>query len=1704
VKKCLFLLIFILSVLHAEEENFNPQAVKPHNRVIDQRENYFQTSTPYKISPNVNPITGDLIEEEMDLVVAGCEPLSVRRFYNHSAFYESHTGGWRYNPEFFFVANLEWPQQEIFAAVGEFNGNIVPFNPSSCSCSFNFTQGFSHFEPNGQTHPLNTKINFNRYPGKKKHWFLWRGEIIDGSGAKRFFSTEYHCWLSYLEVRLNVRDVDIYTPNCWTPYQFHVSEERRPNGNIICYSTTRWIDRKYYPTPPHLSGITAYNADKTKVLGSISFQYNRNKKDNVTGFSATGSDGRQAVYHNSSSPFPLQAAYTPDKPTTCYAYQGTWVNRAEKPQGRVITTEYNGAGKVSAQYAPVGPNAEMCPIGRYVYHDRDTESYDAEGNKTIYRFNEHKQVLSVETHQDGKPYCIDRFTWDTTTGNLLKKNMEDGSGHILQITEYTYDKNHNPIVERIGDGKEWHTIQKTFSEDGFNLKLTETDREGQLTRYRYIPNTNLLTSEIVYENNTPKKRQFHFYDNCAIRIKTIIDDGSTEDPSNLQGVTYRKITSITPKQATPCFGLPETVEEKTIETSGQEILLHKTVYTYTTFGKVLKEEHYDATGSRRYSITNTYDDRERLSSQIDPLGHKKSFAYDANNNLISITGPKPAQHKEITYDKTNRPVRIADWQTDGTILISEKKYDKLGRLIEEIDPCGHKTQFQYDALSRLVATLHPDGAIEKREYDPLNNLIKEIDPEGYETKKTYNCFGQVLSISYPDGTSEQFSYHPTGTLASHQDKNGALSLYIYDLFDHLIKTEHPHKTTVATWTPFQKISETDGDLTTTYTYDFAGRKIAEQKSYREIHYLLDSLGRVHTTQEGNTELIEEHNVADQLTEKRKKAKTLQFQENYAYDESGNCTEVMNSKGATLTTFNTDDKPLTLQDPLGFTTHYVYTYKDFFTQTTTNPKGIQTQILHDSRGRETKYLKLNQEIIQQYENHYNQNGNKTAIIHTLFSGTTPIKTITHQWEYGPMGRLERFIEAGIRETRYHYDDKGRLKTLIKPDGRSLSHEYDHLGRLSRFYAQEFDYRYAYDHNDRVTTIYDKISKTETQRTYDPLSNILEERLANGLVLKNVYDQMGRRIQCILPDASTIDYLYDGHYLYAVKRGDYTHTYSKRNLEAEIIQAILPDAEQLLIERDKLGRYASYHAPYYTATDYAYDGQGNLLCYRDSETEYRFAYDDLDQLLSENDHTYHCDSLYNRLKKDELDYTIDPFCQVNCDGNSTYEYNACGNLISDGVRKYYYDSLDRLITVENGNHRTEYTYDPFNRRLSKIIFSNGKTQHLRYLWDGENEIGIVDEKNSIQELRILGEGLGAEIGAAVLYEIQGKPYIPIHDHRGCVVVLVDLETKKIEHYRYSAFGEELTGNTFSPWRFASKRVDAETDLVFFGRRYYHPSLGRFITQDPQGFEEGPNLYAYLKNCPMADLDPYGLYSWREMWSDSRDFCYGAGSYAWGGVRGVGYGMGKVGEWMHADFQYEHFNDRSFFQDKSYRAIEAWKSLGRAAWDDPLGMLAPGIMEAWRNPRSAEAWGKAAMDVGLFGLTGAKMGGTVANIGRAGRVGEEFSTIGRLEYAAKNLINFDSAIISNGISVHRLKHIFGKPEHALESFVSKFGSQEKAFNAVQHAANQAFKSGKLTPNAQGILPTGDLGNIINVGGMNIRLIGGRVENGQVIISSFSRKGL
>jgi RHS repeat-associated protein len=117
---------------------------------------------------------------------------------------------------------------------------------------------------------------------------------------------------------------------------------------------------------------------------------------------------------------------------------------------------------------------------------------------------------------------------------------------------------------------------------------------------------------------------------------------------------------------------------------------------------------------------------------------------------------------------------------------------------------------------------------------------------------------------------------------------------------------------------------------------------------------------------------------------------------------------------------------------------------------------------------------------------------------------------------------------------------------------------------------------------------------------------------------------------------------------------------------------------------------------------------------------------------------------------------------------------------------------------------------------------------------------------------------DVGATIAIELYGSTYAPLHDFRGNIIALLSSKGKLIETYDLDAFGRETTLplHPINPWRFCSKRSDE--GFVFFGMRFYDPSLQRWLTPDPSGFADGPNLYAYVQNNPLNRLDLFGLYS------------------------------------------------------------------------------------------------------------------------------------------------------------------------------------------------------------------------------------------------------
>ena len=254
--------------------------------------------------------------------------------------------------------------------------------------------------------------------------------------------------------------------------------------------------------------------------------------------------------------------------------------------------------------------------------------------------------------------------------------------------------------------------------------------------------------------------------------------------------------------------------------------------------------------------------------------------------------------------------------------------------------------------------------------------------------------------------------------------------------------------------------------------------------------------------------------------------------------------------------------------------------------------------------------------------------------------------------------------------------------------------------------------------------------------------------------------------------------------------------------------------------------------------------STLTIDNASTTKTFAYDTHDQLIAENQNNYTYDSNHNRLSDPNQTYQIDALNQLQPTPTLKASYDPNGNQTQTNTQHLEYDALDRLISVTQNSISHQYQYDPLHRRIK----STTQDTETLYYYDHQNEIGSISSQST--EKRILGHSKGAEIGATVAIELNNEIFTPIHDLYGNIIAIVNDETQT---YTYDAFGNHQPSQQ-NPWRYASKRCDP-TGLIYYGKRFYDPTLGRWLTPDPAGYTDSSNLYQYNLNNPNRYIDLYG---------------------------------------------------------------------------------------------------------------------------------------------------------------------------------------------------------------------------------------------------------
>src|SRR3989338_8695539 len=204
------------------------------------------------------------------------------------------------------------------------------------------------------------------------------------------------------------------------------------------------------------------------------------------------------------------------------------------------------------------------------------------------------------------------------------------------------------------------------------------------------------------------------------------------------------------------------------------------------------------------------------------------------------------------------------------------------------------------------------------------------------------------------------------------------------------------------------------------------------------------------------------------------------------------------------------------------------------------------------------------------------------------------------------------------------------------------------------------------------------------------------------------------------------------------------------------------------------------------------------------------------------------------------------------NVALTYDANGNLLTNGDKRYVYDGFNRLAEVFiNNSIKEKYWYDPDGQRLKKVEFhGDGSNTTIYYI--SKSFVRIINSSGTYDEVYYYDE-----YDLIAKKDSEGKKfYHP--DHLGSTTLVTNEAGEVVEETVYDPFGAVQEGGD-QRFDYEGKETDF-SGLQHFGARYYDPGKPKRWTQpdtllpdvyDPQQL----NRYSFERNNPYKNKDPDG---------------------------------------------------------------------------------------------------------------------------------------------------------------------------------------------------------------------------------------------------------
>ena len=279
-------------------------------------------------------------------------------------------------------------------------------------------------------------------------------------------------------------------------------------------------------------------------------------------------------------------------------------------------------------------------------------------------------------------------------------------------------------------------------------------------------------------------------------------------------------------------------------------------------------------------------------------------------------------------------------------------------------------------------------------------------------------------------------------------------------------------------------------------------------------------------------------------------------------------------------------------------------------------------------------------------------------------------------------------------------------------------------------------------------------------------------------------------------------------------------------------------------------------------YSYDGTGNITAItgqNGANFAATYVYNALGWLKSaqqdQDTYAYDYDAAGNCVRKTingiQTTYTYNP-AELNLltgINGTTVDYDVWGNMVArENSQSYTYDSVNQLTKVtKNSQDVGSYFYNSEGKRYKKV--ENGLSTYAIY--GGERLLCEVKSDGTYVYYIYLN---GAQVAKVERKNGVDTKYFYHTDNLGSTRAITDAEGNVVGRVSYQPFGlEQANGQEVSTLTYTDKMQDDSTGLYYFNARYYDPTLGRFVTEDPT--KDGSNWYIYCINSPLIMKDVTG---------------------------------------------------------------------------------------------------------------------------------------------------------------------------------------------------------------------------------------------------------